>query len=135
MDILIKKPFLILFFIFFTINCYAQNENKFRVDYDLVTFYDPETKTWSKWVEADDTFVININAKGDIAHFKINGTTSIYKKLSSVEEGYIDDNKHYQIIKALDNKGDIFKFQIFDDKYLGLKMMWGDFIIQFAKKR
>ena len=106
---------------------------KFRRDYNYVTFYDSDTKTWGEWKQGDNTFVININEKGDIAHLKANGETVIYKKMSGVEEGYTDEgNHHYQIIKALDEDGNVFRFQIFDDSKVGLKMMWGDFMIQFA---
>jgi hypothetical protein len=107
---------------------------KFRVDYNYVAAYDPNTETWGEWQAGDNTFVININEKGDIAHLKGNGETVIYKKLSGVEEGYTDKgNHHYQIIKALDEDGDVFRFQIFDDTSIGLKMMWGSFMIQFVK--
>lgn len=111
----------------------AFSQEKFRVDYDYVTIYAPDTETWSDWQEGDNTFVININERGDIAHLKANGETVIYKKLSGVEEGYTTEGyHHYQIISALDDDGDVFRFQIFDDKSIGLKMMWGAFIIQFA---
>lgn len=107
---------------------------KFRVDYNYVAVYDPETESWGEWKSGDNTFVININERGDIAHLKANGETVIYKKLSGVEEGYTEiGNKRYQIIKALDEDGDVFRFQLFDDTSVGLKMMWGLQIIQFAK--
>jgi hypothetical protein len=107
---------------------------KFRIDFNHIAVYDPQTKTWGDWAEGDNTFVININEQGDIAHLKANGETVIYKKLSGVEEGYTDiGNHHYQIIKALDEDGDVFRFQLFDDYSIGLKMMWGEFMIQFAQ--
>ncbi len=108
--------------------------SKFRNDYNNVAIYNPKTKSWGEWKKGDNTFVININEKGDIAHLKANGETVIYKKLSGVEEGYTEkDNEHYQIIKALDENGDVFRFQLFDDPTIGLKMMWGELMIQFAK--
>ena len=116
---------------FLTVN--AQTAEKFRVDYNYVTTYDPKTKRWSDWKEGDNTFVINVNSKGDIAHLMASGKTVIYKKLSGVEEGRTDSGDHYQIIKALDEDGDVFRFQIFDDTSIGLKMIWGNFIVQFAK--
>jgi hypothetical protein len=107
---------------------------KFRIDYNYITIYNPDTETWSEWQEGENTFVININDKGDIAHLRADGETVIYKKLSGVEEGYTSkDNQHYQIIKALDEDGDVFRFQLFDDTSVGLKMMWGSFMVQFAK--
>ncbi len=50
-----------------------------------------------------------------------------------VEEGTTDNGKHYQIIKALDEDGTVFRFQLFDDEEIGLKMMYGNVLIQFAK--
>ncbi len=112
----------------------VKSVSKFRNDYNYVTIYDPKTDTWGEWKQGDNTFVININDKGDIAHLKANGETVIYKKLSGVEEGYTEEeNKHYQLIKALDEDGDVFRFQLFDDPSIGLKLMWGKFMIQFAK--
>ncbi|MHA3047728.1 hypothetical protein JSO59_010290 [Riemerella anatipestifer] len=126
-----KKAILIIIGLFAMNMAFGQN--KFRVDYNYVAAYDPKTETWGEWQEGDNTFVININSNGDIAHLKANGETVIYKKLSGVEEGYTDKGyHHYQIIKALDEDGDVFRFQIFDDKSIGLKMMWGKFMIQFA---
>lgn len=112
----------------------SSSSTKFRVDYNYISVYDPKTKTWGEWQSGDNTFVININEKGDIAHFKANGETVIYKKLSGVEEGYTEmGNHHYQIIEALDDDGDVFRFQLFDDTSIGLKMMWDSFMIQFVK--
>lgn len=106
---------------------------KFRIDYNHVTIYDPKTETWDDWKKGENTFVININERGDISHIKANGETVIYKKLSGVKEGYTEDgNHHYQIINALDEDGDVFEFQLFDDYSIGLKMIWGSFMIQFA---
>ncbi len=112
----------------------SSSTTKFRIDYNYIAVYDPKTETWGEWKSGDNTFVININEKGDIAHLKANGETVIYKKLSGVEEGYTKKgDKHYQIINALDEDGDVFRFQLFDDTSLGLKMMWGSFMIQFVK--
>jgi hypothetical protein len=126
------KQFLILTILLFTATM-VFSQNKFRVDYDYIAIYDPETETWGEWLDGDNTFVLNINERGDIAHIRANGETVIYKKLTGVEEGYTEQgNNHYQIISALDENGDVFQFQIFDDKAIGLKMMWGKFIVQFA---
>ncbi|MFM7079242.1 MAG: hypothetical protein ACKOYC_05580 [Bacteroidota bacterium] len=128
-----KSLVLSLLLILVSVTGHAQN--KFRVDYNYVAAYDPSTDTWSDWQRGDNTFVININERGDIAHIKDNGETVTYRKLSGVEEGYTDEgNYHYQIIKALDEDGDVFSFQIFDDTSVGLKMMWANFIIQFASQ-
>lgn len=126
-----KKIFLITI-LFFTVTLVFSQE-KFRIDYNYVAVYDSDTESWSDWKEGDNTFVININERGDIAHIKANGETVVYKKLTGMEEGYATEkNHHYQIISALDEDGNVFRFQIFDDPSVGLKMMWGNFMIQFA---
>jgi hypothetical protein len=107
------------------------SQDKFRRDYNYIAVFDSGTETWGEWQPGDNTFVFNINERNDVAHLKANGETVIYKKLSGVEEGYTDSH-HYQIISALDEEGDVFRFQIFDDPNIGLKMMWSNFIIQFA---
>jgi hypothetical protein len=122
---------LLLFLTFLTLSKIGFTQEKFRIDYSYVAFYDSETKTWGDWEEGDNTFVININEKGDVAHLKANGETVIYKKLSGVEDGYSDGN-HYQIINVLDENGDVIRLQIFDDKSIGLKLMWDSIIIEFA---
>lgn len=107
-----------------TLNAQTNEPNKFRVDYNYVAFYDSDKGKWSEWESGDNTFVININNRGDIAHLKPNGENVIYKRLSGVEEGYTTNSyHHYQIIRALDDDGDVFQFQLFDDKSIGLKMM------------
>jgi hypothetical protein len=126
-----KTMFLTLFC--FQLSVIASGQDKFRVDYNYVAVYSPSTDTWSDWEKGDNTFVVNINDRGDIAHLKANGETVIYKRISGVREGYTTKGyDHYQIIDALDEAGDVFSFQIFDDTSIGLKMMWGNFIIQFA---
>nr|WP_153850933.1 hypothetical protein [Ornithobacterium rhinotracheale] len=125
-----KKEILFLLFFLMFVSLYSQN--KFRVDYNYVSFYDERVGNWSKWEKGDNTFVININDRGDIAHLEANGETVIYRKLSGVEEGTTSDGHHYQIIKALDGDGDVFTFQLFDERALGLKLMYGNFLIQFA---
>ncbi len=110
------------------------SQEKFRIDYTYVSFYDSEKETWGDWQEGSNTFVINVNQRGDIAHLMANGETVVYKRLTDVEEGHTtEENHHYQIIKALDDKGDVFSFQIFDDKSIGLKLMYGNFMVQFAE--
>ena len=39
----------------------------------------------------------------------------------------------YQIISAVDDDGDRFLFQVFDDIKIGIKMIYGDVMMQFAK--
>lgn len=126
-----KTLFLSLLALVAGISAHAQE--KFRIDYNYVAVFDNDTESWSDWEEGDNTFVINVNERGDIAHLKANGETVIYKKLTDVEEGYLEGtDDHYQIIRALDDEGDVFIFQFFDDTSIGLKMIYGNFMVQFA---
>ncbi len=127
-----KISFLILFIL--SISCYSQDQ--FRQDYNLVSIYDSETEKWSDWKEGYNTFVINYNDNGDIAHFKANGEKVVYRKISrEIEEGYTDsNNEHYQVIKALDENGLMFLFQFFDNPKIGLKIIYNDIMIQFSEE-
>jgi hypothetical protein len=111
----------------------SKSASRFRNDYYRIAVYDYDKEEWSDWKDGDNTFVININDNGDIAHYMPSGKTATYKKISKVEEGTTDNGKHYQIIKALDEDGTTFRFQLFDDEEIGLKMMYGNVLIQFAK--
>lgn len=105
--------------------------NKFRQDYNYISIHDNKTNEWSEWERENNTFVVNVNNNGDIIHYKSNGEEVLYRKLSSVENGDID-GEHYQIIHALDESGTKFIFQFFDNETIGLKMIYGDFLIQFS---
>lgn len=118
----------------------------FREDFSAKNFNRPEWKKlitivrnrskegeWSEWDKVDNTFVFNINENGDIAHIRANGKTIIYKKLTGVEKSKTDDGEEYQIMNALDEDGNVFRLQIFDNPSVGLKMMYGDIMVQFAK--
>ena len=111
------------------------SQEKFRLDYNIVAKYDPDTETWGNWEKGDNTFVININSRGDIAHYPSNGKMVTYRKVSGTVEGYTPkEHKHYQFITALDEKGNEFRFQLFDDKSVGLKLMLGSYMFQFAER-
>jgi hypothetical protein len=98
-----------------------------------VAAWDKDTQEWGEWKLGYNTFVINCNDNNDIMHIKVNGSKVIYRKLSGVQEGITEEGKHYQIIRALDDDGDIFRFQIFDDSEIGAKIMYSNFMIQFFK--
>jgi hypothetical protein len=110
-----------------------QSSGRFRRDYNVLCFYDSDTEKWSEWKTGDNTFVINYNDNNDIAHYKANGEMVVYKKISGVEDDYTDGGEHYQIISALDEEGIRFRFQFFDDPKIGLKLIYKNIMIQFAK--
>lgn len=107
---------------------------KFRIDMNYVSIYDIQTETWSKWKEGYNTFIINANTNQDIIHIKASGEEVIYRRTSqTVTRDYTKDGKGYQTIYAFDDNGNKFKFQVFDDEKIGIKMIYGDVMIQFAK--
>ncbi|MDF1868470.1 MAG: hypothetical protein P1U70_26845 [Saprospiraceae bacterium] len=106
---------------------------RFREDYNFVSIYDVVKEEWSDWNEGNNSFVINYNSNGDIAHYKPNGEMDLYKKISGVEDDYTDTGEHYQVINALDEEGLRFRFQFFDNSSIGLKMIYGNVMIQFAE--
>lgn len=106
--------------------------DQFRVDFNLVTFYDSDTDKWKEWQEGDNTFVLNFNDNNDIAHYKPDGTVAYYRNLGGLEVGYTKNGDRYQILNALDEDGYEISFQLFDDNTIGAKLIWGNFMIQFA---
>ena len=106
----------------------------FRRDYNIFTIYDNSTEEWGDWQAGDNTFVLNYGSNNDIAHYHGNGELVVYKRITGIEEGYTSSGDHYQILTALDGDGLRFKFQFFDDISKGLKLIYGDVMIQFAKQ-
>jgi hypothetical protein len=63
-----------------------------------MAFYDYDKDEWSDWEDGDNTFVININDNGDIAHFLPSGKVLPIKRYRKEEENYerrqaLSDNK------------------------------------------
>ncbi len=112
----------------------AFSQDKFRKDYNHVAVYYSTTQEWGEWVRADNTFILNINERGDVAHLLPSGETSIYRKIEGLEEGYATTGEHYQMITVIDEDGDILRIQLFDDIAVGLKIIFSNNsgMIQFA---
>jgi hypothetical protein len=111
-----------------------ETSGKFRVDMNYVAIYDNESEKWSDWKEGYNTFIINANSNKDIIHIKASGVEVNYRRTSqNVERKYTSEGKGYQIINAIDDDGDRFQFQVFDDIKIGIKMIYGNVMIQFAK--
>lgn len=106
-------------------------QENFRRDYFYISVY--ENGEWSESEEGDNTFVFNANARGDIFHYTASGKKWVYRKLSDPEEGYTDETyEHYQVLVILDEKGNEVILQLFDNKEIGLKLIFNaDFMIQF----
>lgn len=127
-----KLVLIISILIFSTFDSFSQD--KFRKDYNHVAVYYTATEEWGEWVQADNTFIININERGDVAHLLPSGETSIYRKIEGLEEGYATTGEHYQMISVIDEAGDVLRIQLFDDRSVGLKIIFGNNsgMIQFA---
>lgn len=123
----------ITLFILLFIGFSATAQDQFRADFNYVTFYDPDTKNWADWETASHTLVFNINANKDIKHYTAQGEVLIYRNMGNLEEDYTASGKHYQIIEALDDQGNEIKIQLFDDPSIGMKIINGEFMVQFAK--
>ena len=111
---------------------FGKAQSKFRNDYNLVSFYNYETKTWSDWEHAEHTLVFNYNSNKDIAHFTANGKAITYRNIGHKEEGYTNGN-HYQTLDVIDDEGYYLQIQLFDDQNIGMKIILGQSMIQFAK--
>ena len=107
-------------------------QNRFRKDYSHVAIFDFSTSSWSEWESGNNTFVININDNGDVQHYKPNGTSEIYRRVSKIEEKYLDNGERYQTMSCLDEDGLRFELSLFDNSFLGLQMILSDGAIRFA---
>lgn len=110
----------------------ASAQDQFRADFNYVSFYNPEKGTWTDWEEASHTLVFNINENMDIKHYTAKGEVLIYRNLGKFKEDYTSDGDHYQIINALDDVGNELRIQLFDNSKIGMKLINGAFIVQFA---
>ena len=110
---------------------FGKAQNKFRADFNLVSFYDPETKIWSDWESAEHTLVFNFNDNRDIVHYTAKGEVITYRNLGNKSEDYTNGN-HYQIIDVLDDDGNYLQIQLFDDRTIGMKIIYGNFMVQLA---
>jgi len=125
-----KNLFLLPFFLLLLSTAHAQD--KFRADFNHVAFFDPDTQSWSDWQTVEHTLVFNYNENKDIVHFTSKGEVFTYRNLGSLNEGTSKGN-HYQIINALDDEGNYIKIQLYDDSKIGLKIIMGNLMVQFAK--
>ena len=111
----------------------SDDDGKFRVDTNQVSTYNHETEKWSEWKMGYNTFIINANSNKDIIHIRAAGDEVNYRRTSQkVEKEFTSQGKGYQTINAIDDQGDKFIFQIFDDIEIGIKMIYGNVSIQFA---
>ena len=111
---------------------FGKAQDKFRADYNYICFYDSDTKTWSEWTPAEHTLIFNYNSNNDIVHFTAKGEMITYRNVGNKDEGYTN-GKHYQILDLIDEDGNFIRIQLFDDQSIGMKLMWGNQMVQFSK--
>lgn len=111
---------------------FGKAQDKFRADYNYICFYDSDTKSWSDWMPAEHTLIFNYNANNDIVHFTAKGEMITYRNTGSKDEGDTNGN-HYQTLELIDEDGNFIRIQLFDDPTIGMKIIWEDQMIQFAK--
>ncbi len=111
---------------------FGKAQDKFRADYNYICFYDSDTKSWSDWTPAEHTLIFNYNTNNDIVHFTAKGEMITYRNTGSKDEGDTDGN-HYQTLELIDEDGNFIRIQLFDDPTIGMKIIWEDQMIQFAK--
>lgn len=128
---IMKKIFFTLALTLIAQITFSQTE-QFRVDFNLVAFYDKDTEEWSEWQLGENTFVLNFNDNNDIAHYKPDGSVVYYRNLGGLEVGYTKNGDRYQIVNALDEDGYQISFQLFDDITIGAKLIWANFTVQFS---
>jgi hypothetical protein len=126
------KPIYILLFLAFCGHPLAAQET-FRIDYDIVAiFADGE---WSDWQEGDNTFVFNINANGDVVHYKASGKKETYRRVMKKDEGHTASGEHYQVVTLVGEEGLEFAMQVFDNTSIGLKLIFENgLMVQMAQK-
>ena len=111
---------------------FGKAQDKFRADYNYICFYDSDTKSWSEWTPAEHTIIVNYKVNNDIVHFTAKGEMLTYRNTGSKDDGYTNGN-HYQTLDLIDEDGDFIRIQLFDDQAIGMKIIWGDQMIQFSK--
>lgn len=108
-------------------------EDKFKRVYDIVAIYEHNTGSWSDWSKGDNKFIFNYDEDNNIAHVKPNGSTEILELTSDVEEKTTEEGEIYQIVEAENEKGEKLLIQFFNKNDLGLKLIYDDRMLQFAK--
>ena len=113
---------------------FVQAQNKFRNDYNHFSIFNVATDKWTDWEEGDNTFVFNSNDNGDIIHYRANGDIIVFKKISEAKVDYLEKSySRYQIVQVLDEDGYKCQIQLFDDEKKGLKIIYSNVMIQFAR--
>lgn len=106
-------------------------QNRFRVDYNLGAVY--EDGKWGDQKVVYNTFVFNINENGDAIHYTASGEKKTYRRISSIDEGKVEDYS-YQAFTVIDENGIEIIIQYFNDSSIGLKLIFSpELMIQLSQ--
>lgn len=111
---------------------FGKTQEQFRADYNYICYFNTDNETWSDWVHSEHTLVFNYNENNDIAHFTAKGEMFTYRNIGGKDEGYTNGN-HYQTLDLIDEDGNYIQIQLFDDTAIGMKLIFGDDMLQFSK--
>lgn len=127
------KKYILIFFLLLSSVGIAQNSERFRRDYNYATYKEYRNGKWSDWKKYGDTSVsviFNFNSNSDIKIYYPNKET-IYRRISSKEEGKTNDGDKYQGFYVLDEEGYEYYLRLFDDGDLTIHN--NNFVIQFIE--
>ena len=111
-------------FLIFMGNLQAQEENdQFRRDYNQFAMKIDREGNWTEWEETSVSFVFNYGKNNDIALFKGDGDSEIFRRVSPVRKGTTTDGVEYEILDVIDDEGEFFSIQLYGDRALGLKFI------------
>ena len=109
----------------------TNTEDQFSEEYNYISVYDNETKIWGEWQEGVNKFIFNYNDNNDIKLIFANGDVKYLVNSGDIDEGEDEHGFKYQSMTVkLDDE--TLQLMFYDDKKNGVKLMGGDFNIQFA---
>jgi hypothetical protein len=106
----------------------AESES-FRSDFSMVYTYNPETETWDNGSRGNNTFVFNINNNNDVIVYYASGEKEVLRKISTVSEGADKQNRKYQGVELLDEKGTEVMLFLYEDGNVLLAWVSGGAIL------
>lgn len=110
---------------------HTQNSDQFTYKCNVVAFYLHDKDTWSDFLRADNSFVMNYNEHGDILHTGPKGKELLVRS-GNAKKGKTDEGEEYQIVKVKDPEGMLLQFQIFRNQQIGVKLIYLDVSVQFS---
>ena len=107
--------------------------NTFSVDYDLLSVFTAETKSWTEWMDGNMQAVFEINKNGDVKLITPS-EEKLLKRAGRVEGGSLDNGERYKMLTTMDSEGTLIDIQLFISG--DMKMIYPDgSLIQFSDSR